>query len=80
MQSALKHIRFIDAKDDGRKALQILREHYTSSGKPKAIALYTELTSLKLQANEEVTDYMIRAETAAASLRRAGEVVSETVF
>ena len=57
-----------DAKDNSRKALEILREHYTSSGKPKVIALYTELTSLKLQPNEEVTDYMIRAEMAAASL------------
>jgi len=38
-------------------------------GKPKVIALYTELTSLKLQPNEEVTDYMIRAEMAAASLK-----------
>ena len=36
-----------DAKDNGRKALEMLSGHYTSSGKPKVIALYTELTSLK---------------------------------
>ena len=59
---------------------EILREHYTPSGKRKVIALYTELTSLKLQPNEEVTDYMIRAETAAASLKRAGEVVSDSLL
>ena len=32
-----------DAKDDGRKALEILNEHYISKGKPKVISLYTEL-------------------------------------
>ena len=28
-----------DAKDDGKKAIGILREHYMSSGKPRVIAL-----------------------------------------
>ena len=37
-----------DAKDDGRKAIEILREHYAGKGKPRVIALYTELTSLKM--------------------------------
>ena len=32
-----------DAKNDGKKALQILKEHYMSQGKPKVIALHTEL-------------------------------------
>ena len=35
-----------DARDDGRKALEILRQHYQGKGKPRVIALYTELTSL----------------------------------
>ena len=30
-----------DADNDGRKALEILREHYLSKGKPKVISLYT---------------------------------------
>lgn len=34
-----------DAKDDGRKAMKILREHYLSQGKPKMIALDTELSN-----------------------------------
>lgn len=33
-----------EAADDGRKALEILRSHYASQGKPRFIALYTELT------------------------------------
>ena len=27
-----------DAKDDGRKAIEILREHYAGKGKPRVIA------------------------------------------
>ena len=38
-----------DARDDDRKALQILRAHYAGSGKPRIISLYTELTSLQQQ-------------------------------
>ena len=37
-----------DTKDDERKAIEILREHYVGKGKPQVIALYTELTSLKM--------------------------------
>ena len=36
-----------DARDDGRKALEVLRQHYQGKGKPRIISLYTELTSLK---------------------------------
>ena len=35
-----------DAKDDCRKALKILHEHYAGKGKPRVISLYTDLTSL----------------------------------
>lgn len=48
-----------EAADDGRKALQIPQNHYTSQGKPRIIALYTELTSLKKESDETVTDYII---------------------
>lgn len=46
-----------DAKDDGKKAINILREHYMSSGKPKVISLYTELTMLSKGESESVTIY-----------------------
>ncbi|CAB4014022.1 Hypothetical predicted protein, partial [Paramuricea clavata] len=62
-----------DAKDDGKKAISILREHYMSSGKPKIIALYTKLTTLNKGEAESVTDYMLRAEAATAALKNAGE-------
>lgn len=69
-----------DAKDDGRKALGILREHYKSKGKPRVITLYTELTTLKMGDDERVTDYMLRAETAATSLKSADENISDSLL
>ena len=49
-------------------------------GKPRIISLYTELTSLKMSEDECVTDYMIRAETAANSLKTAGETISDSLL
>ena len=49
-----------DAKDDGRKAIEILREHYVGKGKPRVIALYTELTSLKMSKDCGLTDYVLK--------------------
>lgn len=69
-----------DAAEDGRKALKILRSYYASSSTPRVISLYTELTSLVKRSNETVTDYIIRAETAAAALRSAEEDVSDSLL
>ena len=69
-----------DAKDDGRKALQILREYYLGKSKPRIISLYTELTSLKMNQDENVIDYIIRAETAATSLKTSGETISDSLL
>ena len=66
-----------EAKDDGRKALQVLREHYQGKGKPRIIALHTELTSLEMREGESTTDYILRAEKAATALKAADEVISD---
>jgi hypothetical protein len=69
-----------DAKNDGRKALRILREHYLGSSKPRIIALYTELTSLKMNSGDSVTNYILKAEKAATCLKNAGETISDSLL
>ncbi len=51
-----------EAADDGRKALRILKEHYSGKSKPRIINAYTSLTQVHMTDNESVTDYLIRAE------------------
>ena len=63
-----------DAKDYSRKARKILRNHYIGKSKPRVLSLYTELTSLQKGHDEFITDYVLRAETAAASLKSAGDL------
>ena len=64
-----------DARDNGRKALKILREHYLSKGESKVISLYTELTSLRRLESESITDYIIREENISNALKEDGEVI-----
>ena len=49
-----------EARDDGRKALGILREHYLGRSKPRIIGLYHALCSLNMN-NETTTDSPGRA-------------------
>ena len=69
-----------DAADDGKRALEILREHYAGTGKPRIMSLYTALCTLHQKGNESITDYVIRAENAATALVSAGEIVSDQLL
>lgn len=66
-----------DGTDNGRKALQILRDYYAGKGKSRVISLYTELTSLQKSTDESVTEYIIRAEATIIALRNAEERLSD---
>ena len=66
-----------DARNNGRKALTILRKHYLLKGKPKAISLYTELTSLRRLESDFITNYIIRTENISKAPKEAGEVISD---
>ena len=66
-----------DARDNGRKSLEILSLHYRPKGKARVITLYTELTSLQKNDIETVTDYVVRAEIITAALREADETISD---
>ena len=44
------------------------------------IGLFTELTTLKKEEAETLTDYVLRGETAAALLKNAGETVSDNLL
>jgi hypothetical protein len=69
-----------DAKNDGKKALSILREYYLSRSKPRVIGLYIELTTPVKLTEESLTDYILRAETYAANLKSAGEDISDNLL
>ena len=69
-----------DAEDSGQKALKILRTHYQSTEKPRILSLYKELTTLSMQPTEDITDYVIRADTASTGLRAAGEELSDNLI
>ena len=68
-----------DNSNDGRQAFKTLRAHYASTEKPRVLTLYEELTTLQMSDSEDITDYIIRAETAATGLRAAEETISDNL-
>lgn len=69
-----------DAKNDGRKSLEILHDHFLGSSKPRIISLYCELTALHMKECENVTEYILRAEKTSTSLLNAGETISDSLL
>ena len=69
-----------DANEDGKAALAILRDHYAGTSEQRILSLYTTLTTISMSTNESVTDYVIRAESAATALKNAGEIVSDRLL
>ena len=69
-----------DAEGDAKTAMLILRDHYAGTSEQRILSLLTVLTTISKGHDELLTDYVIRAENAANSLRSAGEVVSDRLL
>ena len=69
-----------DAVDQSKEALEILRNYYLGASKPKVISFSEKLSTLQLSGDEQLLDYIIRAEAVAAALKKAGEIVSESMI
>ena len=68
-----------EASDNGREALRILRDHYSSKWKPRIIPLNTEIISLKKEPNESMEDNIITKATL-TTLRNTGESLSDSLI
>ena len=69
-----------EANGDGRQAMKMLKQHYAGKGNVRLIALWTELTSLEKLPTESITDYILKAEKAATSLKNASQTVSDALL
>ena len=69
-----------ECKGNGPEAWKRLTAHFSSSETPRVMNLLEQLTSLSLKPTEEMTDYLIRAETLSSSLEVAGEKISEKLL
>ena len=77
LDSRSLHLVMRDARDNGRKAMKILRDHYAGRGKQRIVSLYKTLCNMRMKDGMELTDYIIKGETVAAALKSAGEVISD---
>ena len=69
-----------ECKRNGPEAWKRLTAHFSSSEMPRMMNLLEQLTSLSLKSTEEMTDYLIRAETLSSSLEVAGEKSSKKLL
>ena len=69
-----------ECKVNGPEAWKRLTAHFSSSETPRVMNLLEQLTSLSLETTEEMTDYLIRAQTLSSLLEVAGEKISEKLL
>ena len=66
-------------ENDGRALMQYLEQKFRGSDTPALLSYYHEWTTLKMEANEAIVDYIARAESAISGLKSCGTVLSETL-
>ena len=70
----------LECKGNGPEAWKRLTAHFSSSETSPVMNLLEQLTHLSLQPAEEMTDYLIKAETLSTSLEVEGEKISEKLL
>ena len=65
---------------DGPAAWTLLKSRFASDSTPRKMALLQQLTTLVLKENEEMMDYLVRAESLTNSLKTAGEEISDSLL
>ena len=66
-----------DAKNNGRKVFDILRNFYCGTGRSKILSLFTEVGSLKKENTETVTSYILRAEEIILALKHCKHQIDD---
>lgn len=69
-----------EAREDGKKSLEISRRHFESEEKPQIVGLYTDLTNVLMANGEELADYLARVEKLVVALQRAKENLSDALL
>ena len=67
LDSRSLHLVMRDARDNGREAMRILRNHYAGRGKQRIVSLYKNLCNIKMKDGMNLTDYIIKGESVAAA-------------
>ena len=68
-----------DGSGNGVKAWKMLCGRFESKEKPAVMAITSQLTSLRLEADEKVSCYLSRAQELVSQLRNAGETMSDSL-
>ena len=63
---------------DGAKAWRLLQQRYSNVEKPTVVSLVRQIS--RLQLDEKLSEYFIRAQELMSRLTEAGEKISETLF
>ena len=69
-----------ECRGDGPAAWTLLKSRFANDGTPRRMALLQQLTILVLKENEEMMDYLVRAESLTNSLKTAGEEISDSLL
>ena len=68
-----------DGTGDGTKAWKMLNDRFQSKEKPAVMALTQQISNLRLEQNEHMSEYLLRSQGLLMKLRDAGETMSDSL-